>query len=254
MIKSTCNNTGIAGSAQLSCVLSGSRQSLTAEETAFLAEFQNGISKSRRTRPDRKRPPARHLKLVLLQVERVVIFRLSPLGNGSRKKRAGYELAILNRATGKQEKTWFYNVAEEYWARAGLKTLLDAQTRQILDERSKWKHYDAVSWHPSGQSFESLARSGAFTPPVPRIRSWTEYGARFKKWEGGIMSSKRSLRRRGCEGKVRHETITDAYAAQSGHARTFGETLGVYWCTFCRGWHLGHTQQKRTRSNFKEAF
>jgi len=68
------------------------------------------------------------------------------------------------------------------------------------------------------------------------------------------MSSKRQLRRRGCDGKIRHETIQDGYAAQSGHCRTFGETLGVYFCRFCKGYHLGHPrgETRLTRNNFKE--
>jgi hypothetical protein len=49
------------------------------------------------------------------------------------------------------------------------------------------------------------------------------------------MSSKRHLRRRGCEGKLRHVSLSDACAAQSGHARSYGETLRVYWCTFWWG-------------------
>ena len=68
------------------------------------------------------------------------------------------------------------------------------------------------------------------------------------------MSSKRHLRRRGCEGKCRHASLGDAYAAQTGHARSYRETLGIYFCQFCRAYHLGHpiTSQKRTRRNFKE--
>ena len=67
------------------------------------------------------------------------------------------------------------------------------------------------------------------------------------------MSSKRNLRRRACVGKVAYTELGDAYAAQTGHARTFGETLGVYWCQFCRHYHLGHPPtQKRNRTNFKE--
>ena len=68
------------------------------------------------------------------------------------------------------------------------------------------------------------------------------------------MSSKRQLRHRGCMGKVAHAEIRDAYAAQYGHARTFGETLTVYWCRFCRHFHFGHSplSEKRTRASFKE--
>lgn len=57
-----------------------------------------------------------------------------------------------------------------------------------------------------------------------------------------------------CLGKNRHETVADAYTAQTAHAKAFGETLAVYFCTFCRSWHIGHPggEAPRTRSNFKE--
>jgi len=68
------------------------------------------------------------------------------------------------------------------------------------------------------------------------------------------MSSKRAIRRRQCEGKRAYPSLKSAYGAQRGHAQTLGETLGIYWCCFCRNYHLGHavSPERRTRRNFKE--
>jgi hypothetical protein len=68
------------------------------------------------------------------------------------------------------------------------------------------------------------------------------------------VSSKRNLRRRMCEGKRSYSTIKGAYAAQTGHAQCFCETLAVYFCSFCKRYHLGHPflSERRTRQNFKE--
>lgn len=63
------------------------------------------------------------------------------------------------------------------------------------------------------------------------------------------MSSKRAIRRRACQGKVRHAEETHAYAAlRSLHARgrvAVHEHMGVYRCGFCGGWHTGHLSRKR---------
>lgn len=68
------------------------------------------------------------------------------------------------------------------------------------------------------------------------------------------MASKRAIRRRMCRGKRGYVTIGGAYAAQRGHARHHGETLNLYFCPFCRHYHLGHPflSERRTRQNFKE--
>lgn len=56
------------------------------------------------------------------------------------------------------------------------------------------------------------------------------------------MASKRRLRRRQCEGKVRHKTKADAWAAIRTMHRKHGYcgNLQPYPCKFCGGWHVGH--------------
>ena len=68
------------------------------------------------------------------------------------------------------------------------------------------------------------------------------------------MSSKRALRRRACLGKRAYRALHAAYGAQRGHAQSFGETLGIYWCPWCSHYHFGNpiAPEKRTRRNFKE--
>ncbi len=49
------------------------------------------------------------------------------------------------------------------------------------------------------------------------------------------MASKRRVRHKACEGKVRHETAAEAWGAA-------GKTRGnvrSYKCRFCSGWHCG---------------
>lgn len=57
------------------------------------------------------------------------------------------------------------------------------------------------------------------------------------------MSSKRHLRRRSCEGKIRHPDRSSALQ----HIRAFGvrrdRDVEPYWCQFCNGWHVGHVTQ-----------
>ncbi len=142
-----------------------SPQPLTTEEAAFLVEFQNGISKLHRSRPNQKQPGPRRVKIVLAQVNRVIVFRLRPCGEGSRKTCAGYELAILDPASGKAKRTWFYGTDEERWVRAGFETLIDAQARQVLDDRKSWRAYDALSWPTLPACIESLARPAALSLP-----------------------------------------------------------------------------------------
>ena len=54
------------------------------------------------------------------------------------------------------------------------------------------------------------------------------------------MSSKRRLRRKGCEGKVRHASKSDGdYAAHLARQK-YRDGLFAYRCRFCRGYHVGH--------------
>lgn len=59
------------------------------------------------------------------------------------------------------------------------------------------------------------------------------------------MSSKRHIRRRGCEGKQRHTT----HGRAAAHIRSLRashnyrpEWLQVYRCKFCKGYHVGHAR------------
>jgi hypothetical protein len=59
------------------------------------------------------------------------------------------------------------------------------------------------------------------------------------------MSSKRALRRKACDGKVRHADAGGAHTALKKLARAKpdhapGSAMGVYRCGFCGGWHIGH--------------
>lgn len=60
------------------------------------------------------------------------------------------------------------------------------------------------------------------------------------------MSSKRRVRAKSCEGKVRHATMAGACIA----ARKTDEKVRPYKCRHCPGWHVGHEpgKQKRRRT------
>lgn len=56
------------------------------------------------------------------------------------------------------------------------------------------------------------------------------------------MSSRRRLRLRRCEGKVKHETYANAEGAMRSADRV-GRVVGrvrIYACSFCRKYHWGH--------------
>jgi hypothetical protein len=60
------------------------------------------------------------------------------------------------------------------------------------------------------------------------------------------MASKRAVRRKACDGKIRHETAAGAFVA----ARKTGKGVTSYRCKFCRSFHTGHEpgKQKRRRT------
>jgi len=62
------------------------------------------------------------------------------------------------------------------------------------------------------------------------------------------MASKRHLRRKSCEGKVRHESQEDARVAIKRDFWNAHERVGAYKCKFCGGWHVGHTPHKIRRA------
>jgi rubrerythrin len=60
------------------------------------------------------------------------------------------------------------------------------------------------------------------------------------------MASKRRVRSKSCEGKVRHESMDAAWTA----ARKTGEKIRPYRCRWCGKLHAGHEpgKQKRRRT------
>lgn len=57
------------------------------------------------------------------------------------------------------------------------------------------------------------------------------------------MASKRAIRRKACQGKVRHATLAAAphhVALLIRTGRTRGGCVVAYSCTFCGGFHVGH--------------
>lgn len=63
------------------------------------------------------------------------------------------------------------------------------------------------------------------------------------------MASKRAIRRRACEGKIRHTSRDAALAYMHWSIRRFRppSALNVYPCKFCRGWHIGHKPRPKRR-------
>jgi hypothetical protein len=56
------------------------------------------------------------------------------------------------------------------------------------------------------------------------------------------MTSKRAIRRKECDGKIRHVTSDDGKAAvkRMRIASKAEGRLDVYKCQFCNGYHVGH--------------
>lgn len=63
------------------------------------------------------------------------------------------------------------------------------------------------------------------------------------------MASKRAIRRRACEGKVRHGDKESALAHLYWSLRRFEQAgyLNVYPCRFCGGWHIGHKPRPKAQ-------
>jgi hypothetical protein len=53
------------------------------------------------------------------------------------------------------------------------------------------------------------------------------------------MASKRHIRRRSCERKVRHNDFEAALAHAKRQRAVHGEVVVPYPCHFCGGWHVG---------------
>ena len=77
---------------------------------------------------------------------RVVLYELRNDRADSRVKCLGYELAILTE-TGKVKQSWNYETTELRWAQAGLTTLADAQNRNVLEQRNRWRPYRGTAYN-----------------------------------------------------------------------------------------------------------
>jgi hypothetical protein len=63
-------------------------------------------------------------------------------------------------------------------------------------------------------------------------------------YDGEAVASKRAVRRRACEGKIRYGSAAEALERRA--ALHGGKSqLGAYRCRFCGGFHLGHAPRKR---------
>ena len=63
------------------------------------------------------------------------------------------------------------------------------------------------------------------------------------------MSSKRAIRRKMCDGKVRYASQKEAFtAAKQSNKRDGSNWIVPYRCTFCGYWHIGHAPKAVRRS------
>jgi hypothetical protein len=83
-------------------------------------------------------------------------------------------------------------------------------------------------------------------PPELRCRRGP-YGEVRTEKEDGVVASKRAIRRKACDGKVRYATAAEAFKA----AGKTGKGVTHYKCRFCGKFHCGHEPggQKRRRQN-----
>ena len=54
------------------------------------------------------------------------------------------------------------------------------------------------------------------------------------------MASKRHVRRKQCEGKLKFPDQPAAQRAAASHMKTYGQWMTGYRCKFCNGFHIGH--------------
>lgn len=66
--------------------------------------------------------------------------------------------------------------------------------------------------------------------------------------EGDIMSSKRRIRRKSCEGKKRYDNEAEARKQCNWFWYERDARLNVYKCKFCGGFHIGHPDRKTKRA------
>lgn len=54
------------------------------------------------------------------------------------------------------------------------------------------------------------------------------------------MASKRGVRRKACDGKIRHTDKRNSLKHLISLKKEGGVNLNAYRCKFCKGWHIGH--------------
>ena len=54
------------------------------------------------------------------------------------------------------------------------------------------------------------------------------------------MASKRHVRRKACEGKVKFTDQEKATKAAYSYLKSYGQYMHTYKCKFCSRWHIGH--------------
>lgn len=67
------------------------------------------------------------------------------------------------------------------------------------------------------------------------------------------MASKRRIRRKQCQGKIRHVDMESANKAAFVNRRNTGEKLFAYGCKFCGGFHIGHQSRKQRKAMVAKA-
>lgn len=67
------------------------------------------------------------------------------------------------------------------------------------------------------------------------------------------MSSKRALRRRSCEGKIKHATLGAAIAHAKSLLHKTGRWFETYKCRFCGGFHCGRQKSRPGAKKYRTA-
>lgn len=62
------------------------------------------------------------------------------------------------------------------------------------------------------------------------------------------MASKRHLRHKACDGKIRYEQRETAEQAAQSLAQYKHQWINAYHCRFCKGWHIGHPNARARQS------
>ena len=88
---------------------------------------------------------SKQMKQVLREEDKVMLYRLQSDEAESHTQCRGYELAIMDGP--RISRSWLYESREQRWAHHGLKTLLDAQARNVLGQPAKWRPYYGKRCH-----------------------------------------------------------------------------------------------------------